>query len=70
VALDGVPDKRTFIISEIVPFGSRIIFERIGCDLGNWEPDPESGLEPKAQARADDGSEDDGRKNYLRIFVK
>ena len=55
-----MPDKRTFITSEIIPFGSRIIFERIGCRLGDWEPDPE----------APAGDKGDGRKNYVRVFIK
>ncbi|OCF36112.1 hypothetical protein I316_01984 [Kwoniella heveanensis BCC8398] len=38
---DHVPTKRTFIVSEIVPFGGKITFERVACDTGNWEPDPE-----------------------------
>ncbi|KAK1926180.1 histidine phosphatase superfamily [Papiliotrema laurentii] len=57
--IDSVPDKRTFITSEIIPFGSRIIFERIGCRLGDWEPDPE----------APAGDKGDGRKNYVRVFI-
>lgn len=60
LSTDSLPDKRTFITSEIIPFGSRIVFERIGCHLGDWEPDPE----------APPGEDGDGRKNYVRIFVK
>ena len=53
-----MPDKRTYAISELIPFGSRIVVERIGCQLGDWEPDPE-GENPE-----------DGRKNYVRVFIK
>jgi len=59
LSTDSVPDKRTFITSEIIPFGSRFIFERIGCDLGDWEPDPEA-----------PGTGGDGRRNYIRVFIK
>ncbi|ORX34649.1 histidine phosphatase superfamily [Kockovaella imperatae] len=54
---DKLPDKRSYMISELIPFGSRIVFERIGCQLGNWEPDPEG------------GQPEDERKNYLRVFI-
>ncbi len=59
--VESVPPKRTYIISEIIPFGARLIVERIGCDLGNLEPDPEAG---------DHGKGKDGTKNYVRILVK
>ena len=59
LSTDSLPDKRTFVTSEIVPFGARMTFERIGCHLGDWEPDPEN---------PDGGG--DGRKNYIRILVK
>lgn len=59
--IDLVPRKRTFVISEIIPFGARIVFERIGCTLGSCEIDAEAG---------DDGRNKDGRKNYVRVLVK
>jgi hypothetical protein len=59
LSTDSLPDKRTFVTAEIIPFGSRMTFERIGCHLGDWEPDPEN---------PDGGG--DGRKNYVRILVK
>ena len=58
---DHVPDKRTWITSDLIAFGSRIIFERVGCELGSWEPDPEM---PPGEGQGDD------RKNYLRVFIK
>nr|XP_031863612.1 uncharacterized protein CI109_000864 [Kwoniella shandongensis]KAA5530684.1 hypothetical protein CI109_000864 [Kwoniella shandongensis] len=61
--LDQVPLKRTFILSEIVPFGARLTFERIACDMGNWELDP-----PTEGDGPDRGN--DGRKDYVRILIK
>ncbi|ORY34332.1 histidine phosphatase superfamily [Naematelia encephala] len=57
---DSVPDKRTYQTSYLIPFGSRIIVERIGCRLAGWEPDPNTG---------DDGREKDGKKDYVRILI-
>ena len=54
---DGVPPKRTFFISDIIPFGARIIVERIECGLGDWRPD-----------QGDEAN--DGNRNYVRILVK
>lgn len=46
-------------MSEIIPFGSQVVVERIACDLGNWEPDPN----PERGRK-------DGKKDYVRILVK
>jgi hypothetical protein len=55
-----------------------MVVERIGCDLGNWEPDPnapadgkgEGGGESNGEDGKDDGGKGDGRKDYVRILVK
>jgi hypothetical protein len=57
-----VPAKRTYLTSTLIPFGSRIVFERISCDLGAWEPDPNTGDL--------DDRQKDGKKDYVRILVK
>lgn len=64
LSVDSIPDKRTFLTSHLVPFGSRITFERIACDLGSWEPDPDAG-----EGGSDPSKGKDGRKDYVRIFV-
>jgi hypothetical protein len=56
---DKVQDKRSYILSEIIPFGAQVVVERIACDLGNWEPDPN----PERGRK-------DGKKDYVRILVK
>lgn len=55
----AVPARRTFILSEIVPFGARLIFERISCDTGYRE----SGSETTPA-----GGEESIRK-YVRILL-
>ena len=81
---DHVPLKRTYVLSEIVPFGARFTFERIACDLGNWEPDPNAGTgEDEDQGEDEDdvavpvktveaGSDrsKDGKRDYIRILIK
>ncbi|WWD05867.1 hypothetical protein V865_003951 [Kwoniella europaea PYCC6329] len=59
----SVPPKRTYILSRIVPFGARIAFERVSCQMGNWEPDPETG----SLLRDDQGN--DGKRDYIRILI-
>ena len=54
---DSLPEKRTFLVAEIAPFGARVVFERIGCTLGDWEPEMSETM-------------DDGRRDYVRIFIK
>lgn len=55
----AVADKRSYILSEIIPFGAQIVFERISCDLAGWEPDP-NGSDPHGK---------DGRKDYMRVLI-
>ncbi|KAK4686161.1 hypothetical protein P7C73_g3973, partial [Tremellales sp. Uapishka_1] len=55
-----VPELRTFVLSEIIPFGSQFIFERIACDLGDWEPDPNDSDQDRSK---------DGKKDYVRILI-
>lgn len=43
--------------------------ERIGCDLGNWEPDPEVPGDGSDDEGGPEGRKD-GRKDYVRILVK
>ncbi|OWZ53870.1 phytase [Cryptococcus neoformans c45] len=59
LATTEVPARRTFILSRIVPFGARLIFERISCDTGYWEPG--SGTAPE-------GGEENIKK-YVRILL-
>lgn len=48
----------------MIPFGAHLIVERIACDLANWEPDPNAPDD-------DEGHRDqDGMKDYVRIFLK
>ena len=76
--MDKVPRKRTFQLSAIIPFGAKLVVERIGCDLGNWEPDPDGPPDGSGDGGDDDGpqtpgsggGEKDGRKDYVRILVK
>ncbi|WVQ93834.1 hypothetical protein IAU59_000912 [Kwoniella sp. CBS 9459] len=78
--VDQVPAKRTWVLPEIVPFGGKITFERIACDTGNWEPDPEA--PPPVPSDRDESHEilgkgdrsgggrgSDGKKDYVRILV-
>ncbi|WRT63672.1 uncharacterized protein IL334_000595 [Kwoniella shivajii] len=60
-----VPPKRTYILSRIIPFGARIAFERVSCQTGNWEPDPEAGDEYIDNPDRDS----DGKRDYIRILV-
>ncbi|EIW73298.1 hypothetical protein TREMEDRAFT_67315 [Tremella mesenterica DSM 1558] len=57
-----IQDKRSYVLAEIIPFGAKVVFERISCDMAGWEPDP--GVVSDFGDR-----EKDGRKDYVRIWV-
>ena len=38
--------------------------ERVACDLANWESDPTAGQ------GGDSGREKDGKKDFVRIYLK
>ena len=59
--LDHVPTTRTYIISNIIPFGARIVFERVGCSPGD--------IDSTVVANGDD-HEDESTRNYVRVLVK
>ncbi|WVR03471.1 hypothetical protein IAU60_000462 [Kwoniella sp. DSM 27419] len=64
---DSVPAKRTFVLAETVPFGGKITFERVSCDVGSWEPDPENPDGPGEGSGGPRGQ--DGKKDYVRVLV-
>ncbi|WVQ80361.1 hypothetical protein IAT38_002466 [Cryptococcus sp. DSM 104549] len=59
---DTLPAKRTFILSQIVPFGAKFVVERVKCDTGYWEP------EPGEEGGGEEGGRD-GMKDYVRVLV-
>jgi hypothetical protein len=51
----------------MIPFGARLVVERIACDLGDWEPDPNPDPAP---GEGGGPRQKDGKKDYVRLFLK
>ncbi|GFZ50736.1 hypothetical protein JCM24511_08494 [Saitozyma sp. JCM 24511] len=69
---EQLPPKRTYVLSNMIPFGAHLIVERIGCDLGDWEPDPNAPTGPGDGDDNGNGADDrqrDGKKDYVRIYL-
>lgn len=62
---DSLPQKRGYLLSRLIPFGSRLVVERIACDLNEWEPDPNAG-----EGGSDPGRGRDDKRDYVRILLK
>jgi hypothetical protein len=74
---EQLPPKRTYVLSNMIPFGAHLVVERIACDLGDWEPDPNVPTGPEdgdgnGNGNGNDNSERqrDGKKDYVRIYLK
>jgi hypothetical protein len=66
--------SQTYIrLSNMIPFGAHLVVERIACDLGDWEPDPNAPTGPGNGDGDGDGADDrqrDGKKDHVRIYLK
>jgi hypothetical protein len=70
---EQLPPKRTYVLSNMIPFGAHLVVERIACDLGDWEPDPNAPTGPGNGDGDGDGADDrqrDGKKDHVRIYLK